>query len=224
MRILPLVITSTIAFLFSLPLAVGAGTMLQPTAVTTNMGTAIGNINNVVNQSGLSTNYTSGVTDFATYTASATHNSASGANFWVSASGTPSGNVDFSLGGSFAIDSFALWNLPSGGITNVQGFTLLAANNSSFTGATMLGSFTASISGTQTAAPAQDFSFTTTTASFVRMQIAGNSLGAPFSGFGEAALDVASTAVPEPSTLGMSCIAGLFGMGCWLRRWRRVAG
>ena len=102
-----------------------AGLILQPAAASTNMGTFPGSSpDNTRNQSGLSTGYTSLVTDFDTYIASnPTHNSNLFANVWVSAIGTLTGNFDFDLGGTFTIQSFALWNFGNNFNNNVRGIT-----------------------------------------------------------------------------------------------------
>src|SRR5262245_6199090 len=87
-----------------------AGVILQPASVSTDMGTGLGSPNRVINQSGLSAGYTSGVTDFDTYIArKPTHNSSDGRNIWGS-DFSNTGNFDFDLGGTYAIGAFALWN------------------------------------------------------------------------------------------------------------------
>jgi hypothetical protein len=66
--------------------------------------------NGAINQSGLSTGYTSLATDFDTYIASnPTHNTIN--NDWISAVGTLTGHFDFDLGGTFLVQSFALWDI-----------------------------------------------------------------------------------------------------------------
>ena len=89
-----------------------AGVILQATDATTDMGFGnFGSLNNIRNQSGLSTGYTSGVTDFDTYIAgNPTHNGGGTSTIWDSNNYTTTGHIDFDLGGSFSIESFALWN------------------------------------------------------------------------------------------------------------------
>ncbi len=99
--------------------AARAGLILQPTAASTDMGSFNTTTvpDNTRNQSGLSTGYTSQVTDFDTYIASnPTHQSIVSAYRWFSASTT--GNFDFDLGGTFTIQSFALWNAGGGLLTD----------------------------------------------------------------------------------------------------------
>ena len=85
--------------------------------VITAMGTNIANdhgvfsglaVTNATDQSGLSAPYTSGVTDFASYTATTTHNGGLGQFFGNGP--FSAGNLDFDLGSSLSITSLALWN------------------------------------------------------------------------------------------------------------------
>lgn len=69
-------ILRALLILGALPAAAQAGTILQAAGVGTNLTTHAGSPNNVINQSGLSTGYTSGLTDFDAYIAgSPAHNS-----------------------------------------------------------------------------------------------------------------------------------------------------
>jgi len=115
--------------------------MLDPTAVSTDMGTFSGNINNVINQNGQIAAYISGVTDFATYTGSVKATPGIANNLWTSACCNTTGSVDFTLGGSYAIDSVAVWGLLSDNADNIASFTLLASDDPSFTTTTTIGSF-----------------------------------------------------------------------------------
>ncbi|MFO0953728.1 MAG: discoidin domain-containing protein [Isosphaeraceae bacterium] len=207
------------------PRAASAQAVVGATNVTTNMGNFSSStpIGNVIDQSGLSTGYTSGVTDFATYIAgNPTHFSASSGLDWISSTGVTTGNVDFDLGAAFTIDRFALWNIGDNDSRNLTGFTLLASPDNTFATTTNLGSFTASTTDPAAAAPAQVFSFTATSTQFVRMQITSNN-GSVRTGFGEAAFGQAA-AVPEPSTLALGSMLAAAGLGCAaVRRRRRAA-
>jgi hypothetical protein len=192
-----------------------AGLILDPTAVSTNMGTFSGNIGNVINQSGQNPTYISGVTYFASYTASATATPGTAADLWTSASAETTGNVDFTLGGSYEIDAFAIWALISTNDDNIGDFTLLASNDASFTTFTTLGSFTPTYSP-GSPIPATVVTFTATTASYVRLEITSNN-GGPDAGFNEAAFEFEPSA-PEPSSLLMAGIGIASVLGYRLRR------
>ncbi|MCH7645066.1 MAG: hypothetical protein IH974_09550 [Myxococcales bacterium] len=165
--------------------------ILQPASASTDMGTFSGSISNVIDQSGLSAGYTSQVANFDTYIASApSHDSLLTAAVWLSSFGTTTGNVDFDLGGTFFIQSVALWNRGEGSSDNITGITLLADDNASFTDPVTLGSFTADLNtGPIQRVLPEVFTFAPAAASHVRMQITSNN-GASTSGFGEIAFEV----------------------------------
>ena len=179
-----------------------AGPIHQAISASTNMSVETGGANLTRNQSGLSVGYTSDTTDFDTYIASnPTHGSVGGTLLSTFSS---NGRVDYDLGGSFLIDGFALWNFTSSNA--VRDFTLFADDESSFTAAINIGSFTAANNlGVNLASLPNSFSFDATQASFIRLEILNT--------YGD---DVAiqevlfSTAqVPTPATIGL-LLLGLF--------------
>ncbi len=209
--------------LLGLAPAARAGLILQPASASTNMGTGFRTSpNNTRNQSGLSAGYTSGVTDFDTYIASnPTHNSGSAANDWDSAFANTTGNFDFALGGTFTLQSFALWNLGNNSLANVRGFELLADDNAAFSSPTSLGTFDANPNtGPFGAVLPEVFTFAPTTAAFVRMHITSNNGSQNVTTFGEAAFEVQAspTAVPEPGSLAILAAGGLGLLGYARRR------
>lgn len=212
-----------VVLLIALPAPLTRATVLvQPISATTNMGAFPGSsASNTINQSGLSAGYLSAVTEFNSYIASnPTHDSVTNSNIWVSSSGSTVGNFDFALGTTYTIGSFVLWNQGGNENNNIVGFTLLAANNSAFTGATTLGSFTANPNtGQQSAVLPQVFTFTPRQASFVRMQITSNNGSASFTVFGEAAFH--DVVIPEPSSFALVGLC-VFGAGLAAYRKRRT--
>lgn len=190
-----------------------AGLILQPASASSSQ-TQFGAPDNARNQSGLSIGYTSLVDDFDTYIASnPLHDSSAQANRWTSTSLPAS--LDFDLGGSYSIDAIAFWD-QGVGIGSTLAFTLIAADNAAFTGATTLGNFTPVAAGPVTAVAAQVFTFAPTQAEFVRLT-ATQSNGFDGATVGEVAFSVASpSSVPEPSA------AVLFSLGtCVVLLFRR---
>ena len=196
-----------------------AGSILQAAGASTNMGTAAGaGPSATIDQSGLSTSYTSGVTGFDVFIASnPTHAGQSGTNIWIGSSASPTGNFDFDLGGSYAIQSFALWNPGSDYFSNMIGFNLLGDDNAAFSSPTTLlsGQSANPNTGPSFAALAEVFAFAPTTASFVRLEITSHN-GSASKSFGEAAFELSSVA--EPSSFLSSSSAGIGLIG---RAWRR---
>lgn len=197
MRHGPVLCALSAAMLLSLGVVAQAGVVLQPVAATTDLGHSLAfSPDKVRDQSGLSGGYISGVTDFDAYIATNPMHAAGNAH-WLSAFGGLTGNFDFDLGGTFTVESLALWNIGNGKISGVRGFALLADDNAAFSSPTSLGTFEADpgLSGP----PAEVFTFTPTEAAYMRLVITSNGGSEEFTGFGEAAFEVAVT--PEPAAL-----------------------
>lgn len=72
-----------------------------------------------IDQSGLSSNYVSGVTNFDTYLGTnPTHTLVAIGNEWFSAAAASSATVVYDLGASIKMDRFALWHEESSGFTS----------------------------------------------------------------------------------------------------------
>ena len=198
-----------------------SGVVLQPVsaAYTDNQFSQLPDFTR--NQSGLSSGYTNGVTDFDNYTISNPSHTNSSTNSFLSNPGSNrTGNLDFDLGGTFSIDKLALWNL-GGSVNSLEDFDVYTADNALFTGATKVNASTLTALQTTTV---QVFDLTPSTASHIRIDFSdsnpnygGNGDG---TGVGEVAFS-SSAAIPEPSSylLFGTAISGLLGIG-WLRRKR----
>ncbi len=170
-----------------------SGTILSPAAVDGNtLGTAGGSTSHLIDQSGLSQNFISGVTDFETYISlGPTSAVVSASTGWASSPGTFGGYLQFDLGANYALSGFVLWTQNT--ILAVNSFTLSVASDASFTsGVTNLGTFSAA-----EGLNAQTYAFTGE-GEFVRMQI-NSSHGATSVNLGEVAFD--ATLIPEPGSL-----------------------
>lgn len=101
-----------------------AATIISPvSAVIDNGGPGFGSINDTLNQNGLNSGFTSGVTDYDTYIATApTHSFIFAGMEWFSNSPPPASPtvVTYDLGATFPINALALWNEESSGIATLD--------------------------------------------------------------------------------------------------------
>ncbi len=175
-----------------------------------------GGTENLINQGGLSATYTSGVTDFDTFTSTTTgfngnFNNGLGSFAWF---GGPV-SFDFTYDTLLTVDRFALWN--QSGSASVNGFDLYASVSGLFDDLVMLGSFTAAQGG-----PANVGSFAATNALGIRVVVNSNygyNNSVRFDEFavGGTVADVDADPIPEPISLGLLGL-GLLAMGARKRQ------
>jgi len=120
----------------SLVVGVNAATpvVLSPTAVINN---TIGNFGAgfsdalTIDQSGLSSTFTSGSDDFDDFISTNPTHTDFSEGFWFGPDGTITGVIDYSLGGMFNLDRIALWkDIDNDGTLNQ--FTVFTADNSGY--------------------------------------------------------------------------------------------
>ena len=208
--------------------AASAAVIVQPSSASTAMLQSHP-LEQAIDQSGLldqpgtsPISYTSGVTDFDAFVASAFADNAN-ANIFGSVSPLP-GVLTFDLGSAWLVDRMALWGTYDGGDKDMKDFNLFADTDADFDngGTTSLGSFTAidviysfhPVART----PSQIFTFTTgpISAQFIHIEALTNFTNPAADGLfvGE----VAFSAVPEPATL--SVLVPLLGGLALVRRRR----
>jgi hypothetical protein len=169
------------------------GTILQPTSVTTTMGSfgAPWAATKMIDKSGLSVSYTSNVTNFDTYIAgnpTHSHNAhqitPADAQAWASSNNVLTGTITFNLGSLFVVESMALWNRIDAGI---GGFNLLADADGDFTsGAVTVLSNRSALLGRS---GAQVYGFIPTTAQYLRLQVLSDAHSFPFVSINEIAFE-----------------------------------
>lgn len=196
-----------------------ASTIVGASGITQNtMGVRDGDVDigNIIDQSGLSSSYASGVTDFDAYLAgSPSHASAARDNDWFADPGVTSGIIDFDLGSVYSLDRVAIWNEDATGVAQVNIFTAL---DSLFTGTTFVGTFTLSNNAREQDYLADVLTLTSITdARYVRFAIVDaypDERGfADQASLGEVAFSVSTVPLPAAILLFGSALAGLIGFG-----------
>ena len=180
--------------------AANATLMVGPASATTTAG-EIWSLEHSFDQSGLSANYVSGVTDFDVFTATTTHSSNPGSDYVSTGFGT----VTYDLGQLYLIEELAFWNFGGGSGNGIYAITAFDLYGNS----TFLGNYNPSLGG----GLADIYSFGPILAQTIQLDVISSS--SSFFGIGEVAFGVAdSNPIPEPTTillLGVG-IAGLAGM------------
>jgi len=172
---------------------VDAGPIRSPASVISSTILGVGNTtDHLRDKSGLSADFTSGVTDFATYTGGApTHLAVTSLNGWASQAHPVPGYIEFDMGAVAAFSHLALWTQNT--TAALDSFSLSTAMDAGFTtGVTNLGAFNAAIGSA-----VQTF-VVSGVGEFVRLQI-NSSHGAANINIGEIAFD--AVLVPEPASL-----------------------
>lgn len=183
-------------------------------------------VDNLSNQSGLSNGYINGVTDFATYIASAPTHTRTDVNTWLSG-GIPSfpAILDFDLGGPGSIENLALWNGATGDGAHVQNFSVFTSNVADFSVSTLVGSFLNPQGVGLDPYPVTVFDLANTSAQFVRLRFDSYYGLACCISVGEVAFDFEAGVTPIPLPAGLPLFAGglgLLGLLGWRKR-RKLA-
>ena len=202
------------AALFTIAPSAQAIEVMRGSTATTALTPAAGNISNITNQSGLSANYTSGVTDFNSYVATTTKNSETINDIFLFAGN--SGVITFDLGASYTLNALALWPMSNTPVA-MRDFNLYADTDADTSNlGTSLGSFNSAFPYPGSNQPlAQVFNFGATNTQFVQMEITSNA-GATVTGLNEVAF---AEAVPwETDALSVIGTTLLFAGGVWAKR------
>lgn len=206
-------------FLYSVMSTAQAGAILQVTSIDSSQPLLKDHpLESGINQSGLSSNYISGETDFDTFISSrVTHDNLNDTTFATDI-GVSSVSLLLDLGELESIESFALWNRANP-VQGIKDFNLIASTDALFSDAILLGSFTAQTGLTDNGEStlAEIFSFAPTSAAYVQMEVT-SIYGSCCVSFGELAFElspkketaVSTTEVPEPPVYALLMCAFMF--------------
>ncbi|MEL4896629.1 PEP-CTERM sorting domain-containing protein [Crocosphaera sp. Alani8] len=169
---------------------------------------SVSNLNNLINQSGLSANYVSGVTDFDVFVATTTGFNGSSGVGGVDAG--PPADFDFTFSQTIKTDRIALWN--QGGIASLVSFTLFGSLAGDFSYEIEIGTFTNSNFNNSLA---NVFTFTEVDITAIRVRATSNQgfmFGTRFDEFAIGGTLTNPATTPEPTTfLGLLLVGG-FGL------------
>ena len=182
------------------------GSLIQPSQAASTAPPLAGVPSQLIDQSGLSSGYTSGVT-LATSAASTTHFDTPTTNGFIT--NQPGGFspfvLSFDLGATESISALRLWSTTiaiDGLRGDVEDFEVFSDNDFDPTngGLVSLGSFSAVTQPITNDRPAEDFALNVASSQFFHVEVNSNIGGIANTSLGEVAF-ITVSAVPEPSAL-----------------------
>ncbi len=168
-----------------------------------------------IDQSGLSLNFTSGLTDFDTYVAqNPTHTGSNTPQTYAASTRLPNPylNVDYDLGSTYVVEKMAFWNYPFPDSAAIVGINVYTSDTADFLTSLLVGTFSPISDGNRITNinEVQIFDLLDSTARYLRLQITATETTTG-NGFSELALGVTPVPLPAAVWLFGSGMAGLIG-------------
>lgn len=199
-----------------------AGVILSAVSGTINSGgPGFGSLTDTLDQSGLETGYTSGVTDFDTYLGTDPLHSIVFAGFeWFANTGITGASVTYDLGAATVIDALALWNEESAGIMTLDVLASLDGVSFASIASGLMPTDNVLADGSY---GADVFQFAALSTQFVRLDFTGgpDESGGGFTGGSIAEIAFRQGVIEPPSDVPAPATIALIGLGLAGLGWKR---
>lgn len=211
----------TIAASLAFAATAHAGVITSPTAIIALAGgeAAPGDVQHIIDRSGLTPTFTSGITDFDAYMGADPRHTTTYSGFeWFAAQNSTSASITLDMGAVLNVSRVAFWNDEFSGTATLR---VLSCDSAACTTTTELGLFSPinnPAGGLSYGGEVFDIADALTR--YIRLDVTGpqaNHQGWSAPSIGEVAFDVQAGAVPEPASL-LLCLSALSALA---RRRRR---
>ena len=164
-------------------------------------------IENTFDQSGLSSSYVNGVTDFESYVATTTHSISVTSEWGAYASPVV---IDYDLGDSYSVNKLAIWNAE--GETGIKSVNIFASADSSFSTSINLGTFSLLGNPSSIDYLADVFGFSPVTAQFIRLEVSNSSFAVALGEVAFSTSEISEVPIPAAAFMFAPALLGFMGL------------